>query len=268
MTLDTLLTLLQFPQEVEKEIKQINNTLDKETLDPLITSLTYINEAEEAKDKLKEELIPDEDGIKMLTVNLLACLKVHERYKEYKISDKIYVETMKCFPRFVNDYYRRFGSYKFVEDWWTYRQTSMMLFRIGELEYEITDDSINIHIPTDASIARDDVYKSLMGAKYFLNNHFKEIGNLKATCESWLLSPEIDDFLKPTSHIKAFKSFFELTEVDPDAHGFKQWLFDTKVDAPDESLKEDNSLRKAVKHKLLEGGKIGTGTGTLKKEYW
>ena len=57
------------------------------------------------------------------------------------------------------------GRMFFDRGWWTYRQLSLDLFRVGALEYQIseqrTSGTIGIHIPSDADLSGESVDDSL-----------------------------------------------------------------------------------------------------------
>lgn len=75
----------------------------------------------------------------MLYCQLESARRVYEKYQVMGIGEKIFFDTMKCFPRFMDEYQAQNGSRYFDRSWWTYRQTSMRLFRIGALEYEMAE---------------------------------------------------------------------------------------------------------------------------------
>lgn len=111
-------------------------------------------------------LFPDEDGVGVLACSLLCACKAYKEYQKKGISDTVYFETMKCFTRFIDETQKRTGRLAFDRGWWTYRQISMQLFRIGELEYEFVEyegrPALSIHIPSDAHFSRELVGESLL----------------------------------------------------------------------------------------------------------
>ena len=103
---------------------------------------------------LNAHLKPDGDGLKELAGHLQCALKTWELCEKRGISEEIYVETMKCFTRFVTEHLESYGRYGFDRGFWTVRQLSGVLFRIGELEYETRGNEIHLHIPSDAVLER------------------------------------------------------------------------------------------------------------------
>lgn len=106
---------------------------------------------------VKAYLKPDDDGFGELAAQLQCALKTRETYR---FSEEIFVETMKCFTRFVTEHLESYGRYGFDRGFWTVRQLSGVLFRIGELEYEIREDAIHLHIPSDAVLEPERLRRS------------------------------------------------------------------------------------------------------------
>ena len=54
--------------------------------------------------------------MKMLTFMLAACGETRKIYESLQISETIFLDTMKCFPRFINDRDSRRASYAMARD--------------------------------------------------------------------------------------------------------------------------------------------------------
>ncbi|RSX57476.1 acyltransferase domain-containing protein [Bifidobacterium samirii] len=220
----------------------------------------------------------DPDGLHMLYW-MLAAAAVHTAadYRRRGIPAAVFDATMGCFPRFVGEHRVSYGHYGFDRDFWTYRQLSSMLFRIGELEYELVADAadtgspfacvgsprvIAMHIPSDARLTPDACDESLDLARTFLTRFFPDWIGLPFVCESWLLSPALERLLPADSRILAFQRRFDILTTDDDAPDWREWVY-RRSDAPIADLPEGTSLQRAMKRHLMAGGKVGTGTGTL-----
>ena len=85
----------------------------------------------------------------MLTFMLAACSQTRKIYEDLQISETIFLDTMKCFPRFINEHLESYGTYGFDRDFWTMLQMAARLFRLGSLEYELTEAAGQkaVHIP-------------------------------------------------------------------------------------------------------------------------
>ena len=130
---------------------------------------------------VKAYLKPDADGFGELAAQLQCALKTRETYR---FSEEIFVETMKCFTRFVCEHLESYGRYGFDRGFWTVQQLSGVLYRIGELEYEIREDAIHLHIPSDAVLEPERLRRSWEAARAML-------GEGEMVCHSWLLSPDL-----------------------------------------------------------------------------
>lgn len=221
----------------------------------------------ETFEKLSDIYKTDVYNFHILSIYLLSAHKALDKYIELGIDEKIFVDTMKCFTRFIDECYVKNGKYYFDRAFWTYRQTNMSLFRIGVLEYEFADDEkISIHIPSDSKLSNEELNKSIADFKQFLSKFYPEKMNCEIRCNSWLLSPCLIKYLPEESNILLFQSFFEIISNDPIPLDIYEWVFKCGKETPVEDLREETSLQKKLKNALLNGEKIGTGYGILKKK--
>ena len=204
--------------------------------------------------ELKERLTEDKDGFQMLRIMLCAALVTEGLYQTKGISEEIFIATMKCFTRFVCEHKESYGTYGFDRGFWTGRQLSLTLFRLGELEFETNG---GVHIPSDADLSDDKVDASFSAARAF----FPE--GLEFACDSWMLSPALEKLLKPDSRILKFQRRFEIEHWNQDDEGYKLWVFKNPTLEP-KDFPENTSLQRAMKAYVLGGGKIGEAFGKLK----
>lgn len=241
--------------------------LPLEELDQLLLDFMDAQKAQETYRFLSEFITQDDEHVKMLICYLICACRTYERYQEMNVSDTIFFDTMKCFPRFIGECEKRTGKLFFDRGWWTWRQVSMRLFRIGELEYEIKEfeelPAIGIHIPSDADFSKEQVNKSLEMAKQFFKEHYPKYDSCKYICHSWLLAPELRELLGKDSNILQFQNRFELISIDSLEKEFFEWLFQVPVETDYQILPENTSLQKKVKQRLLKGERISSGFGVL-----
>lgn len=273
---------LNLQEPVKKILKECCAKLPWKLLKEHIVQLTDPHHAENARIQLTEDIqiYNGENNMAELAVMLAAATHTRERYHAMHISDRIYLDTMGCFRRFLNETKRNTGEWKFDRGFWTWRQTACCLFRLGELEFEYTkcywngiseasqeDMLISVHIPSDAKLTKANLSQSYNDMDEFYRKHGSAIcynGNPKTVvCHTWLLSPSLLDFLREDSHIRNFARNYEILETDTDNSGCLEWLFEGKKDF--NTLPENTSLQKEVKKYLLQGGMIGHGLGRLKK---
>lgn len=225
---------------------------------------------------LKAGLGDDPNGLRMLYWMLYAAGRyTFPEYRRLGVPGEIFDATMGCFARFVGEHRVSYGRYGFDRDFWTYRELSARLFRLGSLEFELAYDAddvpavagsprvINVHIPSDASLDPAQCDRSVVASRSFLAKFFPDWAGLPYWCESWLLSPALERLLPEGSHILDFQRRFDIRETDPDAPDWREWVFQ-RCGAPIAELPERTSLQRNMKRFLLDGGKVGIGIGRLK----
>lgn len=257
-------------EEVTEKILELESKQDFFETEKEISELTEAENWQKAREKLKKFLGEDPDGIKMLFCMLKASVISWEKYQEQGIEALIFDETMKCFTRFVEEHKVSYGIYGFDRDFWTGRQLSLQLFRLGELEYEMVEEEkegryISIHIPSDAVLDPKKIKESLQEAKVFFEKYDSSWKEVPYKCCSWLLSPALKELLGEKSKILKFQEMFSIEEVYKDSDEFMEWVFKRK-DIPLEKLPEETSLQRNMKAHLLSGGWVGEGMGCLKEE--
>ncbi len=212
-------------------------------------------------------------GVGEICDQLLRALQNRENGGWKDLPHDIWIATMKCFSRFVGEYKSSYGSYGFDRGFWTVRQINARLFRIGELEYEIREDSnvIDLHIPSDARLQMQLLDDSVRLAKQFLKQWFPDQADAPMECESWLLAPALKGLLSETSHILQFQNAFEIMSTDPDAMDVLEWVFGLaggqQKDMQLQELPEKTSLQKCMKQHLLRGGHVGIARGRFTGQF-
>lgn len=269
MELTELYQLLELPKVVITELNKYENDRKININTDLRKHLLTRGLWQEGIKTLQELIGDDPDGIKILWELLnLAC----ESYKEYEkksIPVEIYVETMKFCTRFIKDYQRVYGKYKFVWAWWFPRQLSLQEFRIGALEYEFVESdkkTISVHIPSDADLREENILKSLSAFGNFRKIFFSTWENTEIYCNSWLLSPTLRELLDKDSNIINFQKLFVIESIDYEKPSVLKWVFPGHTEISDK-LTENTSLQRKMKKYLLSGKSVGCAKGHLKKQY-
>lgn len=258
-----LYRLLELPEEVVYALNAYGSSR-KNTLPVTIDNLMENSSLIQTLDKLiADHAGEDPDGIKILWEELDIALQAYDKYLQKNIPGHIFTDTMKFCTRFLSEYHKTYGCYRFVWGWWFPRQLALREFRIGSLEYELTDEKcISIHIPSDADLSPQSVMQSLALFKAFCRQYCPEWDGLKMQCESWMLSPALSNVLRPDSNILAFQKLFDISKTDYESMAVLDWVF-PGFDKISEKLPEKTSLQRNLKKYLLEGNKIGWATGML-----
>ncbi|WP_310604489.1 acyltransferase domain-containing protein, partial [Anaerosporobacter sp.] len=205
-------------QEVIENVIVFDTTFAYDSVKTEMEQLLEYETADDARLRLKEVLGEDKNGIKILACMMRCLEKTYEQYKELGMPEQIFVDTMGCFPRFIEEHKVSYGMYGFDRDWWVARQIGMLLFRIGVLEYELTYEKgekvVSIHIPSDAKLSIATCRESYVESQNFINKYYPEYKECNYICDSWLLSPALKELLPETSNIILFQDAFEIKEWD------------------------------------------------------
>ena len=254
---------IHMPEEVTEILLRLHRD---PAFSPEITGLTREETWETVLADLRKSLGQDPGGFKMLCCMLRCALEARETYRSLGLSDAIYYDTMGCFSRFVREHRESYGSYGFDRDFWTVRQVSCKLFRIGQLEYELVTREgrpcISLHIPTDVTLRLPLLRQSWEQAREILFRLFPEYENAPFYCHSWLLSPDLEALLPPESNILAFQRSFTVTAMDKPCTGVIQWVFKNPK-LPPADYPENTSLQQKLKAFLRAGNLFRDARGIL-----
>lgn len=268
MELQELYQLIDLQPEMRERLQSVGKEVDLKQVAPYLEQLTDMKAAAQAYEALKSFLQEDIGHMKMLYCQLQSACRVFEKYKEKHIEESVYIDTMKCFTRFIGECEKKNGRMFFDRGWWTYRQTSMSIFRIGALEYEFQkyegENIISVHIPSDADMTNVSVNDSFEQARKFFQMHYGDYAYDKYVCDSWLLSPVLKSLLSEASHIVSFQKRFAIVQEERESTEFIEWLFQVPEDTDYSSLPEKTNLQKKVKELLLNGGSVGSACGIMK----
>ena len=269
MELQELYGLLELPKEIIEKLDVAQRQVDFVQLEPLLDGLMHIETAPKAYEALCGALGEDEGNIKMLLCQLECARRDEARYAQRGIACTVFVDTMKCFTRFIRECgEKNDGRLFFDRGWWSYRQIAMTLFRVGALEYEFRahegENAITIHIPSDADFSAAAIDASLDAAEKMFAKSYPEYPIQHIICNSWLLSPTLQTLLPETSHIVAFQKRFEIVKEDNTQNACINWVFNTDDVTDYASLPEKTTLQRRAKAHLLAGGVIGSAYGVMK----
>lgn len=270
--LQTLLERINMPRRTADEILALS--LDYDAMEASVRKLYQPATWTEGLNELKAALAPDERGVKMLTLMLHYADLAWADYAKRGISEQIYVDTMKIFSRFVREHKASYGYEGFDREFWTTRHLCLRLFRIGSLEYERWEKDgqprLSVHIPSDADMTLPSLRASFEQMRDFMCRYFPEYADTERECDSWMLSPCLKELLPPSSHVLGFQRSFTLTDYDPDAPDYLEWVFKLRPAQQErtrlEDLPENTSLQRSMKRYVLGGGKVGVVVGTLADE--
>lgn len=266
MTLEELCGKIALQPEMAERVLAFSAEFDWASAAAELEGLFHRARWEGALAALKARLGPDGDGVKILACMLRCGLATYKRYRAQGIPEGVFTDTFGCFRRFIGEHTASYGAPAFDRDWWTARQVSMELFRLGELEYETAEldgaPAVSIHIPSDAVLRPERLRASWAQAREFFGVHRPQYRDGVWFCHSWLLDPALAKVLPPGSNILSFQRSFRIVRVDYGARDFIEWVFKDPRLAP-EDYPEDTALQRGLKRRLLAGGEIGEALGHL-----
>lgn len=259
MNFQELCEKIGLPEKVRENLKEeeIDEALYRRVCDP--------EDWERVVKDLQAALGEDKNGYRMLSVMLTLALRAREKYRERGIPESIFLDTMAFAARFVKAHKEAHGDYAFTWGWWFVRQLSLREFRLGSLEYELTEEGISIHIPSDARLDEGAVRESLARCQSFLREFFPDYADAEFFCDSWMLSPVLKGLLPQSSNILFFQSLFE-RDSSLESRALLEWVYPGFC-GEDKDLPENTSLQRSLKAYLLSGGKLDWTKGHIKREY-
>lgn len=119
---------------------------------------------------------------------------------------------------------------------------------------------LEVHIPAEEPLSPDSVTDSLRRAPAFFKTHFNQIFSLYH-CHSWLISPELPNFLPEQSRILQFMRRFTVYDVSADRQA-EERVFGCISDDFSE-YPENTSLQGRLKQYILSGKTVGMGFGVI-----
>jgi hypothetical protein len=131
------------------------------------------------------------------------------------------------------------------------------IYELGRLQFHRGDGAINLHIPESGPLTPEAVAASLDEARAFFPRHFPDEHYTSFTCGSWLLDPQLREYLPEDSNIVRFQSMFELEPykepegLDADVEVLR-FVFRT-LSTPLDQLPRRTALQRAVIDHLKAG---------------
>ncbi|MBQ1031856.1 acyltransferase domain-containing protein [Micromonospora sp. SD19] len=132
------------------------------------------------------------------------------------------------------------------------------LYELGRLQYQRGDGALGLHVPESGPLTPQAVTASLDEARAFFPRHFPDERYTVFSCGSWLLDPQLREYLPEDSNILRFQRRFELEphqeSEGPDADiEMLRFGFRT-LTTPLDELPRRTVLQRAIIDHLRDGG--------------
>jgi len=173
-------------------------------------------------------VLPLADGPAARCVYLPAFLttvpQIRAWHRDRGIPDEVSWATLADLGRQMAIHRRTFGVIGTDTQWWSAIAWNGSLLDLGRLQVEwLTPDTVGLHIPESGPLAPDAVDASLDRARLGWPAWFGT-KPVQAECISWLLDPQLADFLPPDSNMISFQRRFTLDD-DPGAPADQSALY-------------------------------------------
>lgn len=267
MTSQELYELIKLPVGVVEQLKQYEKHR-KGDIPAEIREKLFVREYwDDGIKELQAYLGDDPYCINILWEQLYFVLSyTYEEYIQRGIPISIFANTFEIVTRFISGTKDICGKYKYDLAWWLQRQITLQEFRIGSLEYEFVESKehreVKVHIPSDADMSKETLCQSVMDFLRFQKEYMPNWRDVAITTSTWMIMPELEEFLPKNSNILAFKSLFDIDHVDYEQNRYMKWIFPGYSEI-NENLPERTSLQRKLKEHLLSGKRFGIAKGHL-----
>ena len=140
---------------------------------------------------------------------------------------------------------------------WLTLHTRGGVYELGRLQHHRGGTAISLHIPESGPLTPEAVTASLDEARAFFPRHFPDERYTAFSCGSWLLDPQLQEYLPGDSNIVRFQRRFELEPyeepegLDADTEVLR-FVFRT-LTAPLDQLPRRTVLQQAIADHLMTG---------------
>jgi len=258
-------------------------------LDRVLTTLVAGIGASVGPDRLPDLSRCDDPLAQYLYVYAYAaCFPLTRQWhRDREIPDEVGRRTLADLGRQMTHQRRRHGrGGLLINTEWLAHHFQGRLFQLGRLQFELaglgrttsseiraagTDlapgsPTLLVHIPDYCGpMDPASVSKSFEAARLFFGMHFPEHQPATLACYSWLLDPQLADYLPPDSNIIRFQRLFTINQrrakpTADDADTFEFVFGRRDVEARD-GLPRDSSLQRALIDHVDNGGHWYGGVG-------
>jgi len=125
------------------------------------------------------------------------------------------------------------------------------------------DAALGVHIPESGPLTPEACDESLASAQPFFARHFPETPTRLGICTSWLLDPQLAEYLEPESNIMRFQRRFELVGEGFDGDADVLRFVFHRIAPNIEELPQRTTLERAIVGHLRKGKHWRSPTGWI-----
>jgi hypothetical protein len=225
-------------------------------------------------------------------LGLLACVpSMFSYHADHGVPGQVSWATLADLPRHVLRHRQLFGQPGFSELGWLTLHLRGLLYDLGRLQFErvrrlslpddwaamtarigpLADDDVllNVHIPATGPLDPDACQAAYDRAVRELPVWFPEERARAFCCQSWLLDPQLGDYLRPDSNILRFQQRFEIVGAGAAAsRSMQEFVFARPGDVDLDTLPRTSTLERAFVDHLRAGGTWSVRTGWCPLDTW
>ncbi|GAB3841831.1 hypothetical protein GCM10029963_13790 [Micromonospora andamanensis] len=182
---------------------------------------------------------------------------VREYHRDHAIPDTVSWVTLADLGRnLAIDRRMNREGWSVMQSWLTLHVRGSV-YELGRLQHHRGGAAIDLHIPDSGPLTPEAVEASLDEARVFFPRHFPDEHYTSFACGSWLLDPQLREYLPEDANIVRFQRRFELEPyqepegLDADVEVLR-FVFRT-LTTPLDQLPRDTALQRAVVDHLKAG---------------
>lgn len=205
--------------------------------------------------------------------------RIRRKHEALGIPDEISIDTLSDLGVHLRHHHRMFDSFGFLEAAWMGLHFAGNLYRLGRLQFELGswrvpvhesascpladgEPILDVHIPDIGPFGPDACDESIARAREFFPRFFPDFDYRAFGCWSWLLDPQLAEYLSPESNIMRFQKRFEPVKTAQQHDGpAVMFVFRMHPDTPIEDLPQRTSLERAVVRHIQSGGRWNSCLG-------
>ena len=197
-------------------------------------------------------------------VFLAALPAVREYHAAHGVPEDVSWASLADLGRSIEETRWATGRPGLAHAWWLTLHYRGALYRLGRLQFAFEADALGVHIPRDGGrLTPEACDLAFARAREFFPAHFPEAPAAAARCTSWLLDPQLADYLGEGANIVRFGRRFELTdELLPGDDDVIRFVFG-RPRMPVDELPRSTTLERAVVDHLAAGRHWFTRRGVL-----